>query len=198
VGRIIRFLAQTGLRQEEAVSLEWGQVSIQRREVRLTKTKTSAPRVVPLSDEALGTLLGTPRHITGRYVFWHHDGQRYFQFASAYRHIADRAGVPWRCHDLRHKFASEFLQQTGDLAALQAILGHRSVAMTMRYAHIITVHLHQAMAKFGTKPGTPPAVSGDQIGSSLAQLGHLQRGFHGGSTDFPGILADIGVISAEM
>jgi hypothetical protein len=33
---------------------------------------------------------------------------------------------------------------------------------------------------------------------SLTQLGHLQRGFHGGSTDFPGILADIGVISAEM
>jgi integrase/recombinase XerD len=61
-GRIIRFLAETGMRQEEVCGLEWSQVSIPRREIRLTKTKTSSPRVVPLSDAALGTLVGTPRH----------------------------------------------------------------------------------------------------------------------------------------
>lgn len=158
MGRIVLFLAQTGMRQEEAVSLEWSQVSIERREVHLTKTKTSAPRVVPLSDKALGTLLGTPRHPTGTYVFWHDAGQRYSSFASQYRNLANRAGVSWRCHDLRHKFASEFLQRTGDLPALQAILGHRTVSMTMRYAHILTAHLHEAMAKFGTNTGTSKAV----------------------------------------
>jgi integrase/recombinase XerD len=41
-GRMIRFLAETGMRQEEVCGLEWSsQVSIQRREIRLTKTKTS-------------------------------------------------------------------------------------------------------------------------------------------------------------
>ena len=76
-GRIIRFLAETGMRQEEVCGLEWSQVSIQRREVRLTKTKTSSPRVVPLSDAAVGTLTGTPKHITSPpYVFWHDDGVR--------------------------------------------------------------------------------------------------------------------------
>lgn len=159
VGRIVLFLAQTGMRQEEAVSLEWSQVSIPRREVRLTKTKTSAPRVVPLGDEALGTLLGTPRHPTSTYVFWNGPGRRYTSFSSQYRNLAVRAGVEWRCHDLRHRFASEFLQRTGDLPALQAILGHRTVTMTMRYAHMITAHLHEAMAKYGTNPGTPKAVS---------------------------------------
>ncbi len=49
-------------------------MSIQRREVRLTKIKTSSPRVVPLSNVAIGTLVGTPRHITSPYVFWHDDG----------------------------------------------------------------------------------------------------------------------------
>lgn len=154
VGRIICFLAATGMRQEEAVSLEWSQVSVERREVRLTKTKTSSPRVVPLSDEALRILLGTPRHITGHYVFWNGDGRRYTHFASQYRNIAKRAGVNWRCHDLRHRFASEFLMSTGDLAALQAILGHRTIAMTMKYSHLVTEHLHRAMAKVGTKTGT--------------------------------------------
>jgi integrase/recombinase XerD len=83
-GRIIRFLAETGMRQEEVCGLEWSQVSIPRREVGLTKTKTSSPRVVPLSDAALGTLVGTPRHITAPYVFWHDDGQRYTNFAGAF------------------------------------------------------------------------------------------------------------------
>jgi integrase len=59
-GRIIRFLAETGMRQEEVCGLEWSQVSIQRREVRLTKTKTSSPRVVPLSDAAIGTRSAHP------------------------------------------------------------------------------------------------------------------------------------------
>ncbi len=162
-GRIIRFLAETGMRQEEVCSLEWSQVSIPRREVKLTKTKTSSPRVVPLSDTAIGTLVGTPRHMTSPYVFWRGNGQRYTNFANSFALVARRAGVPFRCHDLRHAFASSFLQATGDIPALQAILGHKTIAMTMRYAHIVTSHLHRAMAEFGaksdTKPGTDRSVS---------------------------------------
>jgi integrase/recombinase XerD len=162
-GRIIRFLAETGMRQDEVCGLEWSQVSIQRREVRLTKTKTSSPRVVPLSDTTLGTLVGTPRHITSPYVFWHGAGDRYTCFAGRFRQIARRAGVPFRCHDLRHHFASLFAQRTGDLAALQAILGHKTITMTMRYSHLMTEHLHRAMNKNG-------ALAGTNLGTSAADL----------------------------
>jgi hypothetical protein len=51
--------------------LEWSQVSIQRWEIRLTKT--SSPRTVPLSDAAVSI----PRRITSPHVFWHCDGQRH-------------------------------------------------------------------------------------------------------------------------
>jgi integrase len=162
-GRIIRFLAETGMRQEEVCGLEWSQVSIQRREVRLTKTKTSNPRVVPLSDTALGTLVGTPRHITAPFVFWHGDGVRYTCFAGRFRKFARRAGVPFRCHDLRHHFASLFAQRTGDLPALQAILGHKTIAMTMRYSHLMTEHLHRAMNKRGTLAGTIPGTTAPDL-----------------------------------
>jgi len=37
--------------------------------------------------------------------------------------------------------------------------GHRSIQMTMRYAHVVTGHLHRAMADFGTKAGTTGTVS---------------------------------------
>lgn len=162
-GRIIRFLAETGMRQEEVCSLEWSQVSIPRREVRLTKTKTPSPRVVPMSDVAIDTLTGAPRHITAPYVFWRADGQRYMNFANSFARIARKSGVPFRCHDLRHAFASNLVQATGNIPALQAILGHKTIAMTMRYAHMVTSHLHQAMTEFAAKSGakavTTPAVS---------------------------------------
>jgi hypothetical protein len=66
------------MRQEEVCGLDWSQVSIPRREVSLIKTKTSSPMIVPLSDVAVGTL----RHITAPYVFWHYDGQRHTTFAN--------------------------------------------------------------------------------------------------------------------
>jgi integrase len=154
MGRVIRFLAQTGMRREEVVSLEWSQVSLHRREVKLIKTKTSSPRVVPLSDAAHETLVTTPRHSTSPFVFWHGDGERYQRFSGHFRRLAKRVGFRYRCHDLRHRFASVFLQATGDIAALQAVLGHRSIEMTMRYSHLLTEHLHEAVAKAGTKLDT--------------------------------------------
>jgi integrase/recombinase XerD len=77
-------------------------------------------------------LVGTRRHITSPYVFWHHDGQRHTTFDNSFIGIARRACVPFRCHDLRHHFAPTFLQATGDFAALQSILRHKTISMTMR------------------------------------------------------------------
>ncbi len=183
VGRVIRLLSQTGMRLEEACSLEWSQVSIPRREVRLTKTKTSSPRVVPLSDVALGTLLGTPRHMIAPFVFWHDDGDRYTNFSGIFRKASRRAKVPFRCHDLRHHFASEFAQNVGDLPALQAILGHKTIQMTMRYSHMVTDHLHRAMKKHSAataNAGTGAGESDRHTSSSAADhaeiVGNLPQG----------------------
>lgn len=94
-GRIIRLLAQTGMRMDEVCSLEWSQVSIPRREIRLTKTKTSSPRVVPLSDDALGTILGTPRHITSNSYSGAAMGERHTNLFGAFRKIVStHRGAP--------------------------------------------------------------------------------------------------------
>lgn len=154
MGRAIRFLAETGMRMEEAISLEWSQVSLHRREVRLTKTKTSSPRVVPLGQAAYETLAQTPRHPTSNFVFWHGNGDRYRRFSGHFRRLARKIGFKHRAHDLRHRFASTFLQATGNIAALQAVLGHKTIEMTMRYSHLMTEHLHAAVEKAGTKLGT--------------------------------------------
>ena len=60
---------------------------------------------------------------------------------------AARLDAPFRFHDCRHHFASWFLMRGGSRPALQKILGHASLAMTMRYAHLSPEHLRGEMAK---------------------------------------------------
>lgn len=72
--------------------------------------------------------------------------------------------MKFRCHDLRHHFASEFAQRTGDIAALQRILGHKTIAMTMRYSHLMTEHLHSAMRKHEAAERTNPGTLREDIG----------------------------------
>jgi integrase len=141
VARLVRFLLQTGMRQEEAVSLEWSQVSLGRREVTLYRTKTSRPRVVSLTEAAVGTLLGTPRYIGSPYVFWHGEGRRYLNFPTWFVKLRNRAGVRFRCHDLRHRYAVDWLKAGGDIYALSRQLGHSSVSTTEIYlGHVGTNH----------------------------------------------------------
>ena len=50
-------------------------------------------------------------------------------------------------HDCRHHFASWFVMRGGSLQALKEILGHATLAMTMRYAHLAPDHLRSEIVK---------------------------------------------------
>lgn len=130
---LVRFLAQTGMRQEEAAGLEWAQVDLPGREVTLLRTKTGRSRVVTMSAQAAGTLAALPRHITSPYAFWHGGGERYSEVASRFHAICKAAGQHFRCHDLPHKFAIDWLKAGGDIYRLSRHLGHSSVKTTEIY-----------------------------------------------------------------
>jgi len=156
MGRMTRWAQQTGMRQEECAALERPQVDTERRVAMLTKTKTSRPRAVPLDDRALGTYLGTPQHITGKYVFWHDKGARYLNIASRFRAIVAKAledgaiSRAFRFHDLRHWFAVDYLKRGGNIYALQQILGHSSIRTTELYLAYLTPD-EAEQAKYGTR-----------------------------------------------
>ena len=50
-------------------------------------------------------------------------------------------------HDCRHHFASWFVMRGGSLQALKDILGHATLAMTVRYAHPAPEHLRSEVVK---------------------------------------------------
>ena len=137
----IKVLAATGMRQEEAVSLEWSQVDLKRCEILLTRTKSSRARIIPLYDplcsDAVSTLSYTAPHYRSPYVFWHADGQRYQNFSSLFSRRVRAVGLRFRAHDLRHKFAVDYLRATGDIYRLSKILGHASVKTTEIYLQFV-------------------------------------------------------------
>ena len=65
---------------------------------------------------------------------------------SSFPAAGKRAGIEdFTFHDLRHTFASHLVMRTGGLKALQEILGHKTIEMTMKYAHLSQMHKREAM-----------------------------------------------------
>jgi len=144
---------ETGMRLEELLSLKWEQVDLERREVRLVRTKTNRPRVVPLSTRAVAVLAATGGPLgASTYVFINSaTGDRYRKIRRAFRTACRRAGLEdVRFHDLRHTFASWAVQSGADLYRLSRILGHTTLQMTTRYAHLSTQHLHEVIKRMAT------------------------------------------------
>ena len=153
---LIGMAVETGMRLEELLSLKWEQVDLDRREVRLTVTKSSKPRVIPLSDRAVATVAASPCIAASPYVFSNpQTGRRYRNLRHSFRKACSRAGISdFRWHDLRHTFASWHVQSGTDLYRLSRILGHSTLQMSARYAHLATEHLHQAVRDMATSMAT--------------------------------------------
>ena len=142
---------ETGLRKDELFSLTTGDIDLPRREIHLERTKTNSPRRVPLSERAMQTvhaLLHAPDRPGSPYLLCRADGGRYGDMKKGFANACRRAKIAnFRWHDLRHTFASWFVQQDGDLDRLSRILGHATLQMTARYGHLRTSDLHAEIEK---------------------------------------------------
>lgn len=144
---MIRTALRTGLRFSELVGLQWddiawnvgdhGLLTVRRANVNgyIGTPKNHRPRHIPLTSDLAAELRELPR----RDLVFMFDG-RYVRYDTAWKHLAAicrDAGVPrvsW--HDLRHTFASHLISAGAPLKAIQDLLGHSTIEMTMRYAHL--------------------------------------------------------------
>ena len=77
-------------------------------------------------------------------------------------------GSAW--HGLRHTFASRSVMAGVDLRIVQELLGHKCVAMTVRYSHFAPKHTLDAVERLGAAPTTPSGITTD-TGASAPPTG---------------------------
>jgi site-specific recombinase XerD len=126
---LVRLLLGTGLRLGEALALEVADVDLERGTIAVRKAKNDRPRVAYVPVELSARLAEWMRERGGRL------------FAISGRHaqrrigeMAREAGMTASAHCLRHTVATRIYARTGDLGVVQRVLGHASVATTVRYA----------------------------------------------------------------
>jgi integrase len=149
LGAIVRLALGTGMRREEILGLTWERVDFARGVLRLEVTKSGRRREIPMDDTAYDALSSVAGKREGL-VFTKADGRRWGKIRTAFESAVEAAKVDdFRFHDLRHTFASWAVQRGASLHELKDLLGHSSLAMVMRYAHLAPENLRQAVNKAG-------------------------------------------------
>ena len=145
---ILELLYAAGLRVGELVGLDWDDLDLSGRMLRVLG-KGGKERMVPFgtpAGDAVGAWLEHWEGVADRQygveepVFLNHRGGRLT--ARSVRRILDRYVAKARIapgvhpHTLRHTFATHLLEGGADLRAIQELLGHSSLATTQRYTHL--------------------------------------------------------------
>jgi integrase len=140
----------TGMRRGELLGLTWERVDRARGVILLdsTSTKSKRRREVPLNGRADAVLARRGSKATGP-VF---SSRRWDHYRTAWDLAVGRAKLDdFRFHDLRHTFASWAVQAGASLQEVKDLLGHASLAMTLRYGHLAPEHLRTAVARLDAK-----------------------------------------------
>jgi integrase/recombinase XerC len=146
---LLELFYSSGLRLAEVCALRWTDLDFAQGLVTVLG-KGSKQRVVPVGSHALKALaewrIALHRNVADRqFVFPGRTDKPITSRAIQLRlrQLARRQGVFKRVHPhlLRHSFASHMLESSGDLRAVQELLGHADIATTQIYTHLDFQHL---------------------------------------------------------
>jgi integrase len=135
---LVTVALHTGMRHGELVGLVWSRIDFSRGVIQLEKTKAGRRREIPMNRAVYDALSALPK-----------SGERVFPstYRTAFGHAVERAKIEdFTFHGLRHTFASWLTMKGRPLKEVSELLGHSSVKMTERYAHLAPERLRDAVA----------------------------------------------------
>ena len=162
--RIVVLALSTGARKMEVIGLKWKDIDFDRKVIVLHETKNGERRVLPLQGYALSIIQehSKVRALGCEYVFPSQKitrdksaGKAIYQpidIRTAWENALAKAGIEdFRFHDLRHSAASYLAMNGASLAEIAEVLGHKTLQMVKRYAHLSEAHTSSVVASMNEK-----------------------------------------------
>jgi integrase len=137
------------MRPSEQYALVWDRVDLTRRVLTIPNSKNGNTRHIPLNSVALAALQQLFGRSCGQgLVFVSTRGEPLQGYKHWFGTAAETAGIrdfTWYC--LRHTFASRLVMAGVDLRTVAELMGHKTIQMTMRYAHLAPAHKLEAVER---------------------------------------------------
>lgn len=150
----LEFLYHTGLRKGELINLTWKDVVLDTDNPHIIiqdkedwRTKTSQHRKIPLNKSSLAIIHRQRDDVSSPYVFkGKHGGQVHRdKIYRALKIALDKLNLNGNVHSFRHTYASHLVMKGIGIETVSKLLGHTTLEMTMKYAHLAPDHLAEAV-----------------------------------------------------
>ena len=141
---VVILALSTGMRRGEILNLKWSDVDLDRGAILLQTTKNGERRFVPLVGIALDLLRSRHSNQPSNSLVFPapYSSSKPIDIRSAWETALEKAGISnFRFHDLRHTAASYLAMNQASLLEIGTLLGHKTVQMTKRYAHLSNMHI---------------------------------------------------------
>lgn len=151
---IVVLALSTGMRQAEILNLKWSDVDLDKGRVILRETKNGEVRQVFASGQALELLKQHEkiRRIDSLYLFPGKFPNKPIDIRTAWENAVKRADISnFLFHDLRHSCASYLAMNGASLAEIAEVLGHKTLSMVKRYAHLSDSHTAGVISRMNEK-----------------------------------------------
>ena len=197
---VVAFSLETGLRLSEQFHARWDCLNTEQGILTIPLSKSGKTRHVILSESAITIAAGLSSWSHSPFLFpsplipgQAMQGRNFV--VKIYEPALKQAGIEgatW--HTLRHTFASRAVMAGVDIRSVQELMGHSTITMTMRYAHLSPAHLRTAVNKAslgvmamktgittGSKTGSNANVVIRGESSRMAEVPNISVGMIGGA-----------------
>lgn len=150
------FLIYTGIRIGEAIKIQWSQIKLDEGYIlrKAPQTKDREDEMMPLHDDLCQHLRSISDGKSGN-VILNSEGNPYkntHAARGAFKAHLERLGIERTegtlFHLFRHTFATNMLEDSGDLRLVQELLGHAHIAQTTKYTHVLMAKKTAGMKNF--------------------------------------------------
>lgn len=184
---VVAFALQTGFRRSNQFALRWTDVNFDAGIVTARNPKSGEDYAVPMTDTLRALLRAYPSRLKSEWVFVNAVGTGPIDAQNFRNQVflpaLTKAKIEaFRWHDLRHTFGSRLAMAGVDLVTIQQLMGHKTLEMTLRYAHLSPEHRLHAIRRLDPATGTTTGTKGrarngkkKAVGEVRASAGKSQR-----------------------